>query len=80
MTIGTIKIGGVERPAVDDEAYELAEHFLSDGGPLDADECWALAGAIQQAVEDWFDSREHAASLTAMGATEGDESLEDSRE
>lgn len=76
--IATVKINGVERPAVDDEAYELAEHFLCGERPYNVDDHWNLAGTIQQAIEDWFDARGHAASLTAMGA-EGDESLEGSR-
>ena len=54
----TVKINGVDRPAVDDKSYELAEHFLTDEEPYNTDAHWELAGAIQQAVEDWFDSRE----------------------
>lgn len=66
--MNTITVDGVERPSVDDESYELAEHFLCGERPYSVDDHWALAGAIQQAIEDWFDSREHSTSLVAMGA------------
>lgn len=67
----TIIVGGKERPSVDDASMDLAKHFLQDTPHTTEDDHWNLAGAIQQAVEDWFFMREHAASLVATGTTEG---------
>lgn len=43
---------------VDPECFALAEHFLQDleGDEASDDQRWQLAKAIQDAVEDWFES------------------------
>lgn len=51
---GTVRINGVERPAVDEASLRLAKHFLGDEPNATEDNEWDLAGAIQQVVEDWF--------------------------
>lgn len=43
---------------VDPKSWELADHFLEPAAS-DADR-QALAAAIQQAVEDWFEQRDRA--------------------
>jgi hypothetical protein len=48
----------------DQACYDLAAHFLesepcSDDKPLFERHCHTLALAIQQAVEDWFDTPEN---------------------
>ena len=55
--VETLSVQPKDRPDVDDQSYELAEHFLQDE-KVDDDAKWSLAHAIQQAVEDWFFARE----------------------
>jgi len=57
LYVKTLSVQPKDRPSVDDQSYELAEHFLQDE-KADDDAKWSLAHAIQQAVEDWFESRE----------------------
>lgn len=67
MSDSTSLLSDTTRPLVDEESLALARHFLRDDDLLTEDNVWNLAAAIQTAVEDWFESQEHAASVTAMG-------------
>lgn len=51
------------RTSFDQKSLDLAEYFLSNEQATDADKR-ALAGEIQQAVEDWFAYRETLAEAT----------------